>query len=132
MDPAHHFAAQGRNGERLLLDPPFVPEVARENAQAIAALLKFTSIGVEKLQTEITFRVFEGAEQNPIRSDTVMTITYQPYPRGSQCVRNVGGMAFSVKALASPFCNPSRATPQYFYHSEGSSSDVARIHQPMA
>jgi hypothetical protein len=45
---------------------------------------------------------------------------------------NLRVMTFSVKALASPFCSLSRATAQCIHHFEGSGSDVARIHQPMA
>lgn len=63
--------------ERLGLYQPLVPEIPRENAQPISALLRLAAIWIENSQPEVTGFASERAHQDAIRSDTVMAVADQ-------------------------------------------------------
>src|SRR5260221_6199175 len=81
---AHDFAAfrdrgfdhaAGRlDGELVLGDEFFVPEIARKNPQAVAAFFRLAAVGIVDPQAERRFFRRQRAEQNSVRTHAVIAV----------------------------------------------------------
>ena len=79
VDLTDHCSAKSFYGEWVLMHQTVIPEIARKDAKAIPALLRFAAVRVQDSEAEITGVTAKRAEKYSIGPNAIVTVTNEPH-----------------------------------------------------
>ena len=86
-----HQAARRLDGKFLAADNFPVPQITRENAQAVAAFFRLAAVGIENSQRAFRVRRRQRAEQNAVRADAEIAMADRRSAPWSAATANPSG-----------------------------------------
>ena len=96
MDLAPNLSPRCQDRERILVNQAPIPEIPRENPQAVPAFFCFTAIRIENSQRKITFRSIKRSPKDAIRTNTIIAMANQFYLRRFQLAPKISRIKHDI------------------------------------